>query len=109
MTSDPFPKDQVLNLRQSVDYQDQSIVSKPVVKTPGGNISLFAFDAGQELSEHTAPYDAMVQVLDGTAQIRIKQNVHELNAGESIIMPANEPHAVKAVQRFKMLLTMIRH
>lgn len=109
MTSDPFPRDQVLDLGQSVDYADQSIVSKPVVKTPGGNISLFAFDAGQELSEHTAPFDAMVQVLDGTAEIRINQNVHRLSAGESIIMPANEPHAVKAVQRFKMLLTMIRN
>jgi quercetin dioxygenase-like cupin family protein len=108
MTSDQFPRDQVLVLARSIEYADQSIVSKPVVKSPGGNISLFAFDMGQELSEHTAPFDAMVQIIDGTAEIRINGNVHTLNAGESIIMPANIPHAVKAVQPFKMLLTMIK-
>ena len=108
MTSDPFPRDRVMVLDQSIDYADQSIVSKPVVKSPGGNVSLFAFDVGQELSEHTAPFDALIQVLDGTAQIRINDNVHLLNTGDSIIMPANEPHAVKAVQKFKMLLTMIK-
>ncbi len=108
MTSDQFPRDQVMILDKSVEYSDQSIVSKPVMKTPGGNVSLFAFDVGQELSEHTAPFDAMIQVLDGTAQIRINDNVHLLNTGDSIIMPANEPHAVKAVKKFKMLLTMIK-
>ena len=106
MTSDQFPRDQVMVLDNSVEYADQSIVSKPVVKSPGGNVSLFAFDEGQELSEHTAPFDAMVQVLDGTAQIRI--NEHTMNKGDSIIMPAGEPHAVKAVKKFKMLLTMIK-
>ena len=109
MTSDQFPRDQVMVFDQSIDYAGQSIVSKPVVKSPGGNISLFAFDKGQELSEHTAPFDALVQVIHGTAEIRINQNVHVLNAGECIIMPANEPHALKAVQRFKMLLTMIKN
>jgi quercetin dioxygenase-like cupin family protein len=108
MTSDQFPRDRVFILNGSIEYAAQSIVSKPVVKTPGGNISLFAFDMGQELSEHTAPFDAMVQVIDGTAEIRINKNVHTLNAGESIIMPSNEPHAVKAVKPFKMLLTMIK-
>jgi quercetin dioxygenase-like cupin family protein len=108
MNSDQFPRGQVMVLNQSVDYADQSIVSKPVVKTPGGNVSLFAFDKGQELSEHTAPFDALIQVLDGTAQIRINDNVHLLNTGDSIIMPANDPHAVKAVEKFKMLLTMIK-
>ena len=108
MTSEQFPRDQVMVLEEAVEYADQSIVSKPVVKSPGGNVSLFAFDQGQELSEHTAPFDAMVQVIDGTAQIRINDNVHSLNKGDSIIMPAGEPHAVKAVQKFKMLLTMIK-
>ena len=108
MTSDQFPRDQVMVLDASIDYADQSIVSKPVVKTPGGNISLFAFDEGQELSEHTAPFDAMVQVLDGTARIRINEQVHSLNKGDSIIMPANEPHALIALKKFKMLLTMIK-
>jgi quercetin dioxygenase-like cupin family protein len=108
MSSDQFPKERVCALDKSIEYAEQAIVSKPVVKTPGGNISLFAFDVGQELSEHTAPFDALVQVIDGMAEIRINKNVHKLNAGESIIMPANEPHAVKAIQRFKMLLTMIR-
>lgn len=108
MTSDQYPRDQVIVFEESIAYADQSIVSKPVVKTQGGNVSLFAFDAGQELSEHRAPFDALVQVLDGSAEIRIHQNVHQLNAGESIIMPAHEPHAVKATHRFKMLLTMIK-
>ncbi len=108
MTQAQYPRDRVLVLDSSIAYAAQSIVSKPVVKSQGGNISLFAFDMGQELSEHTAPFDAMVQVLDGTAEIRINDKVHLLNAGESIIMPANIPHAVKAVQPFKMLLTMIK-
>ncbi len=109
MTSDQFPRNQVTVFDNTIDYADQSIVSKPVVKSPGGNISLFAFDMGQELSEHTAPFDALVQVIEGKAEIRINQDVHLLNAGECIIMPASEPHAVKAVQRFKMLLTMIKN
>ena len=108
MTSDQYPRDQVMVLDKSIEYADQSIVSKPVVKSPGGNISLFAFDMGQELSEHTAPFDAMVQVMDGTAEIRINDKMHTLQAGESIIMPAGEPHALKAIQPFKMLLTMIK-
>ncbi len=108
MTTDQFPRDKVMDIESSVEYADQSIVSKPVIKSPGGNVSLFAFDEGQELSEHTAPFDALVQVLDGTAQIRINENVHLLNPGNSIIMPAGEPHALKAVKKFKMLLTMIK-
>ena len=108
MTSDQFPRDKVMVFDEAIDYADQSIVSKPVVKSPGGNVSLFAFDKGQELSEHTAPFDAMVQIIDGTAQIRINDNVHTMNSGDCIIMPADEPHAVKAVEKFKMLLTMIK-
>jgi quercetin dioxygenase-like cupin family protein len=109
MTSDQFPRDRAMVLGESIAYADQSIVSKPVLKAAGGNISLFAFDRGQELSEHTAPFDAMVQVLDGKAEIRIGNHVYQLDAGQSIIMPANVPHAVKAVQPFKMLLTMIKN
>jgi quercetin dioxygenase-like cupin family protein len=109
MNAEQFPRDRAVVLGESIVYADQSIVSKPVLKAEGGNISLFAFDRGQELSEHTAPFDAMVQVLEGTAEIRINQHVHQLDAGQCIIMPANEPHALKAVQPFKMLLTMIRN
>lgn len=92
----------------SIDYQTDGIVSKRIIQQEKGNITLFAFDEGQKLSEHTAPFDAVVQVLDGTAEIIIGGNPHMLSAGETIIMPANVPHAVNAKQRFKMLLTMIR-
>ncbi len=93
---------------QEVEYSDNSIVSRQVIKDSGGNVSLFAFDAGQELSEHTAPFDALIQVIDGNAKIFIAGLEYALEKGESIIMPANIPHAVKAEERFKMLLTMIR-
>ena len=91
-----------------VSYQDGAVVSRIVVKREAGNITLFAFDAGQELSEHTAPYDALVQVLDGEAAITVAGRPHCVRAGEMILMPAHQPHALKAVSRFKMLLTMIR-
>ena len=89
-------------------YQDGSIVSRVLLKQEKGNVTFFAFDKGQELSEHTAPFDALVQVLEGRAEITIAGQPHELQAGEMIIMPANQPHALKAPERFKMLLTMIR-
>jgi quercetin dioxygenase-like cupin family protein len=79
-----------------------------IVKTKGGNVTLFAFDAGQELSEHTAPFDALVQVLDGQAQITIDKKPFDLTANQTILMPSNIPHALKATKQFKMLLTMIR-
>jgi quercetin dioxygenase-like cupin family protein len=91
-----------------VSYQDGSVVSRIILKRETGNVTLFAFDAGQELSEHTTPYDALVQVVDGEAAITIAGQPHRLRAGDMIIMPANQPHALKAVSRFKMLLTMIR-
>lgn len=90
------------------DYQTGAIVSRQVTKAEAGNVTLFAFDQGQELSEHTAPFDALVHVLDGETEVRISGQPFLLKAGEAIIMPANEPHAVRAVKRFKMLLTMIR-
>ena len=91
-----------------VDYQDGSIVSRTIVDKPTGTVTVFAFDQGQTLSEHTAPFDAMVQVLDGKAEFTIEGKPFPLAAGQMLIMPANKPHAVNAVERFKMLLTMIR-
>lgn len=99
---------QVLDPASLVDYQDGSIVSRTLTKRPGGSITLFAFDAGQELSEHTAPFDALVQILDGEAEITVAGTAHEVAAGRSILMPADVPHAVRAVERFKMLLSMVR-
>ena len=91
-----------------VDYQQGSIVSREIVKKDAGTVTLFAFDAGQGLSEHTAPFDALVQVLDGMAEITIAGMPHQVSAGEIIIMPAHKPHALQAVRRFKMMLVMIR-
>jgi quercetin dioxygenase-like cupin family protein len=102
------PNSEVLNVNNLADYQTGSIVSHQLTKAEAGNVTMFAFDAGQELSEHTAPFDALVHVLDGEAEIKISGKPFNLKAGEAIIMPANEPHAVKAIQKFKMLLTMIR-
>jgi len=101
------PKSQTLKLVEMVSYQEGSVVSRQITKADAGNVTLFAFDIGQELSEHTAPFDAMAHVLEGEAEIRVSGNPYSLNAGDAIIMPANEPHAVKAKTKFKMLLTMI--
>lgn len=97
-----------LNLAHLAGYQEGAVVSRTVVDKPVGTITAFAFDAGEGLSEHTAPYDAFVQVLDGEADINIEGTVHKVGAGEIIVMPANKPHSLRAVQRFKMLLVMIR-
>ena len=91
-----------------VSYQDGAIVSRVILKRDAGNVTLFAFDAGQELSEHTAPYDALVQIVDGEAAITVAGRPHRLGTGDMILMPAHQPHALKAVSPFKMLLTMIR-
>lgn len=106
--NDIFEKGKILSLSQLVDYSDGGVVSKQVLKSNAGNITLFSFDKGQGLSEHTAPFDAMVQVLDGEVEIKIAGNPVLLKQGETIIMPANISHALFAVERFKMLLTMIR-
>ena len=90
------------------DYSSDGIVSKIILKKDGGNVTLFSFDKGQELSEHSAPFDALVQVLAGKGNIIIDKVSHQLSAGESIIMPANIPHAVEATEPFKMLLTMVK-
>lgn len=91
-----------------VEYSEDSIVSKTILDKPVGTITLFAFDKGQKLSEHTAPYDAVVQVLDGKARLTIGGKDEKVSEGQIIIMPANISHAVNAEERFKMLLTMIR-
>ena len=99
---------EVNRTEEMVEYQEGSIVSKTLVDKATGSITLFAFAAGQSLSEHTAPYEALVQVLDGRAEIIIAGQSYELETGESIVMPADVPHAVKAEERFKMMLTMIK-
>ena len=96
------------NLAELIEYAKDSIVSKTILDKSAGTITLFAFDEGQKLSEHTAPYDAVVQVLDGRARVKIADKNNELLQGQLIIMPANVPHAVNAGEKFKMLLTMIR-
>jgi quercetin dioxygenase-like cupin family protein len=101
------PKAEILEITNLASYQDGAVVSRQITKTEGGNVTLFAFDQGQELSEHTAPFDALVHVLEGETEIRISGKPYQLKAGEAIIMPAGAPHAVKATQKFKMLLTMI--
>lgn len=102
------PKAQILSLAEMAAYQTGSIVSRQITKADAGNVTLFAFDAGQELSEHTAPFDALVHVLDGEAEILIAGQSFRVGTGEAIILPEGKPHAVKAPQKFKMLLTMIR-
>jgi quercetin dioxygenase-like cupin family protein len=96
------------NLDRHIAYFDESVVSKTLLKKEAGNMTLFAFEAGQGLSEHTAPFDAVVYIVDGEARITIGGDSHTVGTGEMLVMPANIPHALKAEQRFKMLLVMIR-
>ena len=98
----------VKTLEKMVEYQDGSVVSKTVIGKKTGTVTLFAFDAGQSLSEHTAPFDALVYVMDGKAEISIAQNMQPVAKGQMIILPANIPHAVNAVSQFKMMLVMIK-
>ena len=101
-------KGKALDVKTLVEYSANSIVSKTLIDTKAGTITLFSFDAGQGLSEHTAPYDAVVQIVDGEAEITIGGNAVPASAGNMVIMPAHIPHALQATTRFKMLLTMIR-
>ncbi len=107
-TPEPMESAQAVRLAERVQYAEGSIVSRALVQKPVGSITLFAFDAGQGLNEHTAPYDAYVQILDGEAELVIGGQVVNPKSGETVLMPANVPHAVNARERFKMLLTMIR-
>lgn len=103
-----MPAASALALQHLVDYQDGAVVSRTLLKRTGGTITLFAFDEGQSLSEHTAPFDAVAHVLEGVAEITVAGTPLRVPAGEIVLMPANQPHAVAAPARFKMLLTMIR-
>jgi quercetin dioxygenase-like cupin family protein len=99
---------QVVDVAGIVEYQDESVVSRTVMDKDVGTVTLFAFDEGQGLSEHVTPYDALVQILDGEAEITISGQAHTVKAGQMLIMPANKPHALDANVRFKMMLIMIR-
>ena len=98
----------IINLKEAIDYQENSIVSKTITTNQNSSLTLFAFDKGEGLSEHTAPFDAFVQIVEGEAEVEISHKPYSLSAGESIILPAGRPHALKAAEKFKMLLTMIR-
>ena len=102
------PVAQVMNLAGMVAYQDGAVVSRTLIDQKTGTVTLFAFAAGQGLSEHTAPFDAMVYILDGEADVTISGKPYHLKTGDMIVMPAGKPHALKAFQPFKMLLVMIR-
>ncbi len=101
-------KAEKFELAQAIQFSEGSVVSKTILKQKGGNITLFSFDEGQGLSEHATPFDALVTILDGQAQITIGGENHILNAGESIIMPASVPHALHAAKALKMMLTMVK-
>ena len=103
-----IPMGKTINLAQDIEYADGAIVSKTIIDRKTGTVTLFAFDEGQKLSEHTAPFDALVHIIDGEAELTIGGEPVVPKAGEIVIMPANVPHAVNAVKQFKMLLTMIR-
>ena len=95
-------------LIELADYQEGSVVSRTIINKQTGTVTFFAFDEGQGLSEHTAPFDALVYILDGEAEITISGKPVKVSEGEMLIMPANQPHALKAIKRFKMVLTMVR-
>jgi quercetin dioxygenase-like cupin family protein len=101
-------KSVVINVEELLDYQEGAVVSREIIRKETGTVTIFAFDKGEGLSEHTAPFDAMVQIIDGKAEITISGEKNTLQRGDMIIMPANEPHALLALERYKMILTMIR-
>jgi len=108
MSKTPANKGIAIRMAEAVGYADDAVISKTLLDKPTGTLTLFSFDAGQGLSEHTSPYDATVQILEGKAAITIDGKTQEVSAGNLVIMPANVPHALKAEERFKMLLIMIR-
>lgn len=108
MNINPFPPSSVLSFHNLIEYAPGGVVSKQIMKVPTGNITLFSFDSDQGLSEHSAPFDALVQIIEGDARISIGGEPFVLESGQSIIMPANIPHALSALTPFKMILTMIR-
>ncbi|OGG43284.1 cupin [Candidatus Jorgensenbacteria bacterium RIFCSPLOWO2_12_FULL_42_11] len=100
--------EKVLNVSNLVDYQEGSVVSRELLKKSTGSVTIFAFDQGQGLSEHKAPFDALMHIVDGSAKIKISGKTYEVSRGEVIIAPANEPHELKAIEKFKMVLTMLK-
>jgi len=109
MGTNEFAKGEKFSFNDRISYADKAVVSKHVLKSEMGNITLFAFDKGEGLSEHTAPFDAVVSLVDGKAEIMVGGQSNILETGETIVIPANIPHAVKAVEAFKMVLTMIKN
>ena len=103
-----LPGSQVIQTTALVAYQDGAVVSREIIRKSTGSVTLFAFDEGQGLSEHTAPFDALAQIVEGAAAITIAGRPHHVRSGEMILMPAGQPHALQAIERFKMILTMIR-
>ena len=103
-----FDTSKIFSMDGSIEYTSGGVVSKLIVNSKGGNVTLFSFDKGQGLTEHSASYDALVQVIDGEVEIKIDGNPYHLKQGDCIIMPANVPHALQAVESFKMILTMIK-
>ncbi len=101
-------KDNVFKMAEMIEYQSGSVVSRTLIDKPTGTVTLFAFAEGQGLSEHTAPFDALVYILDGQTNITISGKKYELIEGEMIVMPANKPHALKATKQFKMMLVMVK-
>src|SRR4030043_1778249 len=111
MTDNIIRKDllaNVLKLRDMVSYQEHSVISREIIRKPAGTMTVFAFDQGEGLSEHTAPFDAVVYLLEGQAEIIIEGKAHQVKEGEMIIVPANKPHALRAAPSFKMALVMIK-
>jgi quercetin dioxygenase-like cupin family protein len=108
MSSPQMPSAEVVRLVDLVNYQDGAVVSRTLVKGTAGTVTLFVFDDGQGLSEHTTPFDALVYLLEGEAEIAISGKPMRTTAGDAILLPANQPHSLKALGRFKMMLTMIR-
>lgn len=108
MTTNEFEKGKAIDLNSSVEYSSGGIVSKTVIKRETGNISVFSFDKGEGLTEHTSPFDAVLCVIDGTGEVTIGGNKNSVGAGQLIIMPRDIPHSVFANERFKMMLIMIR-
>lgn len=108
MKPNEFKDSAIFKINDSIEYSSGGVVSKQIIQRSVGNVTLFAFDKGQHLSEHKAPFDALINVIDGTGEIMIDKVPYVLKAGESIIMPANISHAVNAIEKFKMVLTMIK-
>jgi quercetin dioxygenase-like cupin family protein len=106
-TDDPRPS--VFSISDLIQYQDGAVVSRVVLKSPGGSVTLFAFDKLQTISEHTTPHEALIQVLDGKGEVTIDGIAYPVGQGEMILLPADHPHAVSAISKFKMVLTMLRH